>query len=154
MEKFLEHLQEAAKNLRIVEHLAYVTMPVVKDKRLLLKIIVETNNSMRDLISAILQYDYLYKKINLTKDPKVNMETFLKKCAPNYRIDTEELKIILELKTLVENHKKSTMEFVKEDKLVILSENMSQRIVTIELAKQFLQAAKSILEKIREKIKN
>jgi len=44
MEKFLENIYVAEKSLRTVDHMVYVTFPLIKDKRLLLKIIQELKN--------------------------------------------------------------------------------------------------------------
>jgi len=40
-------------------------------------------------ISSILQYEYLYKRITLYKNSKVNFKTFIEKCASRYRISKD-----------------------------------------------------------------
>jgi len=61
--------------------------------------------------------------------------------------------LILELLELAERHRRSTMEFVRNGKVVILSESLEHRIITIEKAKEFLELAKNILRKTKEKIR-
>lgn len=151
MEKFLENLRKAANTIKIADHLIYMTLPLVRDKRLLLKIITEIRNAIANCISSILQYEYLYKRISLSQDPKRNFKTFKEKCATRYSILPEEVTLIIELFNIVEEHKKSPFEFVKNEKIVILSENMRQKTVTIEKTKRFLQVAKSIVKKTENK---
>ena len=80
MEKFLEHLQEAEKRIQIIDHLVYVTFPVIKDKRLFIKILSEIKNALSNCINSVLQYEYIYKRINLYNNAKENFKTFIEKC--------------------------------------------------------------------------
>src|SRR3990172_12800110 len=121
MEKFLETLASAEKNLRTVDHMVYITFPLIKDKRLLLKVIQELKAIISSCITSILQYEYLYKRIGLYKDSGENFRTFTEKSAPRYGITGEEIKIIRELFDFVDRHKESPLEFIKDDKIVILS---------------------------------
>jgi len=153
MEKFIENLQEAQKTIRIADHLLYMTFPLVKDKKLLLKIVLELKKGLTHGINAILQYEYLYKRIRLSPDSKANFKIFQQKCAPRYNISDEEIRTVLEIFNLVEKHKKSPMEFVKNEKVVILSQDLQIDIITFEKTKEFLQISKEILGKIRLALK-
>ncbi|MGA2130558.1 MAG: hypothetical protein ABSG05_03030 [Candidatus Pacearchaeota archaeon] len=150
MEKFLESLEEAEKTMKTLDHMVYVTFPLIKDKRLLLKVIQEIKKSVTDCITAILQFEYLFKRVNLSRDPKENFKTFTEKCAPKYGIDKNELALIFELFDFVEKHKASPFEFIKGEKVVILSESMNQTTLSLDKTKQFLNMAKDILKKTRE----
>ena len=152
MEKFLENLEEAHKIILIADHMFYVTFPLIKDKKLLLKILSDTKIAISKCISSVLQYEYLYKRIKLFNNPKTNFRTFEEKCARRYNITEQEIKLILELFEVVEEHKKSSMEFLKNQKIVILSKNLQQKIVPIEKVKEFLILAKNILRKTDDKI--
>jgi hypothetical protein len=153
MEKFIEYLQEADKKIRAVDHMLYVTYPLVKDKRLLLKILLEAKNSIADCINSILQYEYLYDRITLQKDAKTNFRIFIDQCSKRYSITSQEIKKILDLFEIIEKHKESPFEFIKENRIVILSENMHQKIITIEETKEFLNLAKKVLEKTKNQMR-
>lgn len=154
MEKFLENLYEAEKILLKIDHMLYVTYPLVQDKLLLLKILLETKNAIVKCINSILQYEYLYRRIRLSKDPKENLRMFKIKCAPRYNISVDEIKLILELFDTIEKHKKSPFEFKKDEKIIILSESSQPKVIVIEDTKQFLILAKGILEKIKHGIRS
>jgi len=149
MEKFLENLEEADKIIKTADHLIYMTYPLLKDKRLFLKILTETNRAIIKIITAILQYDYIYKRISLYKDTKTNFEIFKEKSAPRYDISQEEIKEIMELINLVEKHEKSTMEFIKDDKVVIINENMESNALTSDKLKKYITLVKNILRKTK-----
>ena len=154
MEKFLEALAAAEKDLRTIDHMVYVTFPLIKDKRLLLKVILDIKEVVTGCITSILQYEYLFKRINLYKDSRENFKTFTEKCAARYNIQKGEIKLLLELFGFVEKHKESPFEFVKEEKIVILSENSKPTTLTLEKTKEFLIMAKDILRKTKEGMKS
>ncbi|HKZ33662.1 MAG TPA: hypothetical protein VJ142_00280 [Candidatus Nanoarchaeia archaeon] len=154
MEKFLENVQEAEKNLRTIDHIVYVTFPLIKDKRLLLKVIQDIKGVVTHCITSILQYEYLYKRISLHRDSRENFKTFTEKCAVKYNISKEEIRLFMELAEFVEKHKASPFEFVKEEKIVILSENSKPTTLTLGKTKEFLIMAKDILRKTKEGMKS
>lgn len=153
MEKFLEGLEKAERIIHEADHIVYVTFPLIKDKRLLLKVLQEMKSAIIICINSILQYEYLYKRIRIYKDAKENFQTFKDKCAPRYKIASEEISVILELFDFAESHKASPFEFVKDEKIVILSNGMIPRTLTLEKIKEFLIASKSILQKTAENIR-
>jgi len=153
MQKIFQNLHEADRIIKAVDHLVYVTFPLVKDKRMLLNIIAETKKAVALCINSILQYDYLYKKIRLYKDTKENFITFKEKCAPRYGISQQEVDKITVLFELAEKHKKSPLEFVRNDKVVIMSENFQTNTITVEKTKEFVITARNLLEKIEKFLK-
>lgn len=147
MENFLEFLGSADKTIRIADHMTYITFPLIKDRRLLIKIVSEINKSVLDTINAILQYEAYYKRIPLYKDAAMNFKTFQERCAPRFGITKEELIKILALFSIMEKHKESPLEFVRKDKLVIMSNNAHADTLTVENLKEFLILAKNMLKK-------
>jgi hypothetical protein len=152
MQKFLKSLDEAEKIIQTADYLIYRIFPIVKDKRLLLKILAEIKIAIVKCINSILQYEYLYKRVKLHKAPKTNFKTFIDKCAQRYQITEEEIRIINELFEVVEKHKQSPFVFMKDDKIVILLENSTQKIISIEKTKEFLGISKNVLRKAQSKI--
>jgi len=152
MERFLENLQQASKIISTADHMLYVTFPLIKDKQLLLKILIDTKIAVSKCISSILQYEYLFKKIQLYNDPKTNFRTFQEKSSKRYNISEQEIRLIQELFEIIKEHEKSSMEFMKNGKIVILSPSLEQKTITIEKVKEFLTLAKNLLQKIQNTI--
>lgn len=150
-EKYLENLEKAKKQLRTADHLTYITFPVVNENKLLLKILEEVNISIKNTISAILHYEYLYKRIRLYKKQKENLKTF-KKISKKYGINKEQLKKIIEIMKIAERHKNSPFEFSKKNKIVIMSDNTKTDTLTIKNIKNYLIEAKDLIRKVEIKI--
>ena len=151
-EKYQENLKQAIRSLQIADHMTYVTFPLVNEQRLLLKIFDEIYKSIINCINAILNYEYLYKRIQIYTDNGENIRTFLNKCAKNYNLNNEQTKKILEIIELNKKHKKSAMEFVKQNKVVILSDNLGTQILDLYKIKEYLLLAKEFLMKTNVKI--
>lgn len=147
MEKVIYYIEDAERRVRKSDHILYITFPLIKDKKLLLKVLLELKIAILDCINAILQMEYVSKKINLSQDPNVNLRTFQLECAPRFNIDEKEVIGIRKLIELAEKHKKSHFEFVKDDKIIILSENFQQETISLEEIKSFLLLSKDILKK-------
>lgn len=152
-EKYMEYLELAGKSLRTADHMAYVTYPLLKEKMILFEILNNVYSSILNIINAVLQYDYLYKRINLYKDAETNLQTFREKCAPRYSINREEIGKIGEIMEIMGRHKNSQMEFMRKDKLVIMGENMHTETLTLEKIREFVFIAKIIQKKTEEKIR-
>ena len=152
MEKFQENLKEAIRSLRIADHMTYVTFPIVNEQRLLLKIFDEIYKSIINSINAILNYEYLFKRIQIYTNNLDNLNTFANKCSKEYNLNNEQVKKILEIIALNKKHKKSAMEFVKKDKIIILSDNLKTQTLDIRKIKEYLLSAKELLMKTNQRI--
>ncbi len=144
-------LEKAKKGIQTADHLTYMTYNIVKEQRLLLKILEDLKISLINLINSALQYEYYYKRIRLWKEAKENFNTFKKIC-PWYNITKEEIDKLIEIIILFEKHKKSPFEFVKNNKVVIMSEDLKTETLTLEKVKEYLKISKGILIKIEHRI--
>ncbi len=152
-ENFIGSLDKAERELQIADHMAYVTFPLIKEKRLLFKILEGIYISLLNTINAILQYEYAYKRIILYKDSRDNFRTFSEKCAFRFSITPNQIRVIRDISLLVEKHKASPFEFIKKDKVVIMSDNLNTDTIDIDKIKQFLIIAKDILRKTNNVIR-
>jgi hypothetical protein len=152
-EKFQEDLQKAVKSLQIADHMTYVTFPLVNEQRLLLKIFDEIHKSIINCINAILNYEYLYKRIQLYANNGENIRTFANKCAKTYNLNNGQIKKILEILELNKKHKQSAMEFVKKDRVVILSDSLNTQTLDIHKIKQYLLLSKELLMEVNKRMK-
>jgi phosphopantetheinyl transferase (holo-ACP synthase) len=149
MKRFLEKIQEAEKELKTIDHIIYVTFPLLKDKNILIKSLLGIKEAIVKCINSILQYEYLHKRIELSNDPNKNFMLFKEKCSKIYFIDEKEISTIERLFDLAKSHRKSPMEFIKEGRVVILSDNMLKKTFTVEDIKIFLEMSKKVIQKTK-----
>jgi len=149
MEPWQESLENAKQQLKIADHMSYVALTILKENRLLIKIISSLAKSVLDLIKAFLYYEYSLKRVKLYKDSHMNFKTFRERIAPKYmkKDDFENLAKILEIN---QKHKKTAVEFVKKDKFVIFLGD-SYETLDVSRIRDFLVHVKKILAVFPEK---
>jgi len=152
-EKHQENLKNAIKNLQIADHMTYVTFPLVKDKRLFLKIFDNIYKAIIECINAILNYEFLYKRIKIYSNLNQNIETFIDKCAKKYFLTNGQIKKIKKIILINKQHKQSAIEFVRQDKIIIMSDSLGIQTLTLQEIKEYLLLAKELLMNTKNKIK-
>lgn len=146
-----ELLNKAEHSLRTADHMVYITYPLIKENLLLKKILEELYNSANLIVQAILSYENTYKRLDL-QDAKTNWLSFKEKCAPRFNITPTEIQALSELFGLTEKYHNSSMDFIRKDKLVIMSNNLRIESINLEQFKKYLGLVKVLLLKARTKI--
>lgn len=146
MEKFQEHLEKADSSLKTADHLVYITFPLIKESRLLKKILEGIGDTAYNIYRAILEYEFLYKRIRLHDDERANMDNF-KRCSQRFNLSLEEGNSVMKIIELVDKHKESPFEFIRKNKLVMMSENLKTESINLEQLKKYLNELKPILVK-------
>lgn len=152
MEEFEKNLREAVRHLQIADHMTYVTFPLINEKRLLLKIFDEIYFVIINCVNSILNYEYLFKRIKIYDNNDYNLDTFVK-IGKNYDLSNEQIKEIKNIILINRKHRQSSIEFVKKDKVVILSDNLNTQILDINNIKKYLLLAKELLMKVNLKVR-
>jgi len=144
-ELWQENLEKARHHFKVADHMAYVTFTILKENRLMVKILSEIAMSLNYLIKAILQYEYSFKRVSLYKDPYLNLKTFKEKIAPKY-LTRDEINVLIKIIEIEKKHELSSLEFVKKEKFVILIGDKYETL-TIERIKEFMSTLKRLLVK-------
>lgn len=140
-----QKIEEAKKFMKIADHMVYITFPAMKENRLLIKILEQINKAQKSLIAFILDNEYKNKRIRLYADPVANFKTFIE-LGPRYGLNAKHIETIKHTSALIEMHSNSPMEFVKNDKFIIMSETMQMESLTYEKVKNYLIQSKEMLK--------
>lgn len=155
MEEVAKKLQEANKLLKTADHLAYVTYPLVKDNKLIITILENLSLALINAMDALLYYDRLYKRIPpFSTNFNAKLDLFKRKCVSRYEMDNSYIKLIEELKQLIEERKKSSMEFIRKDKYVLFNRNLRTKTITLDAAKKYLNESKPFFNKVNTILKD
>ena len=143
----MNSLEEAKSTLRIADHILYITYPVLKENRLLTKVLEEIYSAVKKTIDSIMEREYRLKRIQLYSDPKINMTIFEQRCASRYGFTSQDIVEIKQIMNLFHAHKSSPIEFARQNKLVIMSDNLQTESLTLQRLKNLLRTAKDIVRK-------
>ena len=147
MEQFQELKEAAKKKITIADHMLTQTYPLVKDVKLLIAVLENTFLALSYAMSSVLSYDKLFKKISVFPENfEARFHIFKEKCAPRYNIDNEYLSLIREIKDIIIAHKKSPVEFARNDRFVICSDNYRMKTVSVDQLKKIIQKSKMFVQ--------
>ena len=144
-QRYKEYFYKARRNFQTADHMAYVTLSVLKENRLLIKIIHELSKSALNLIRAFLWYEYAYKRIKLYHHPDKNLKTFKEKIATKY-LNNNEINDIIRVIDVERKHRQARMDFVKKEKFVIFL-GEKYEIITTEIVKKLLNSVRNAINK-------
>jgi len=139
--------EEAKKTLRIADHMIYITYPVLKENRLLVKVLEEIHLAVQKTVEMILKHEYDMKRVKIYSDPKLNFTIFEQKCAFRYNLTSGELAGIKQIIELFNYHKSSPVEFVRQNKFIMMSDDLRTESITQQKLKGLLSIAKEVIRK-------
>lgn len=151
---FKEYLKESARHLQIADHMTYITFPLVNEKKLIIKIFEEIYKSIKNSILSAIHYEFENKNIILSNNEVENINNFIENLAKYYDINEKEISKIKEIIDLEKKHEESSMEFVRKEKIILMSESLNIRTLTIDDIKLYLTTSKNLFLKISKKNKS
>jgi len=144
---FLKAKDNAIQKYEGARHLLNVTFPTVKDPKLLLGVIDNLVCSMEYSIEAILIYERLLRMVPVYSDnPKSQFNMFRQKSMHRNNISPQYVNLYLELKDILELHKKSPMSFQRGNKFVICNKDYMLKTLSINEIRKYLEQTKEFLD--------
>jgi hypothetical protein len=110
----------------------------------------EICSSIVSVISSMLIYEQNYRRIVIQGQ---NSFSLFQDRAMRFGINAQEIQGVFEILQIFEKHKESSVEFIKNEKLVMLGDNLNTSSIDLSLLKRYLAIAKIILQKVKGKIK-
>ena len=149
MEKFQELRDSAGKKLQIADYMLTMTYPLVRDPKLLLSVAENLFLAYSYSISSLLHYERLFKRIPpFQEDFGSKIEMFADRCVGKYGIDSENIRIIRDIKEIIIAHKKSPVEFSRKDSFVICDGDYRIRTISPNIIKDYIEKAKLFIRKM------
>jgi hypothetical protein len=130
------YLKHAIRHLQISEHMFYVTYSLVEEEKLLLKILDELYKSIDNSLSILIpDYQKISSKdkIILLKSAKINI------------LNENQKILLISLIKLYKKHKSSSIEFVKNNRVVIVSKKLKICFLDPHIIKEFLILSKELI---------
>ncbi len=154
MELYQNRFKKAADYFKTADHLVYVTLPVIKDVKLIITILDNIHLCLVSSMDAVLEYERHYRRIlPLANNFDLRLDVFRKRVIGTRGFLKEEADFIAEIKELVDERKNASMEFTRSGKFIICSENYRMKTISIEEIKKYLSSTKNFLLKVERAIK-
>ena len=147
-------LARAKQELKMADHITYVTYPIIKDKRLFRSILEHLTNNSHLIIKAYLEYEcYLKNLTSVPGDDRFALGLFLEKYSSLFGLSAEEKRLLSELftmKNVIKSAKSS--DFERGDKFFMISPTYKILGIEIRSIKNYLNTLKKLNDSIEKKI--
>jgi len=144
-------LEQAGKKIKSINHLIYITYPILKDERLFAKIIERLSEVLQKSIEIALIYEHYLSGTEISRNFEIDYPTFRQK-KDTFNITEEEIKSADEILLLNKKHKLSPMEFVRKNTLIILENSLTFEKISQQKLKDYLFKVESILKKVEKRL--
>jgi hypothetical protein len=152
MEQYIEHLELAKKKYLVADHILTMTYPLVKDSKLLLVSLDNIFLVYTNCMAALLAKENKLSAISNTFEYKFTI--YKRIFEDKFKLNKEYSMTMREIKTIILEHKKSPVEFSRNNNLVICMEDYRMRELTYPLIKEYLHKAKLFIGEITSIIQN
>ena len=142
MQQFQDLKQQAEYKLHVADHIITQTFPSVKDPKLLIAGLENIFLAYSYSMGALLSYERLFKRIPNFQDTFEAKVRTLRILADRYSIKQEDINTIKEIRDILLKHKESPMEFPRNDRFIICSEDYEFKTIDYDHMRQWLSQAK------------
>jgi len=154
VEDFRAAKEKAKQYLDNADHILSITYPLVKEPKLLVAAMDNIYLSLLHTINASLHFERAMKRIPPFHDSFENkVEIFKRDFIKKYNLKSDYIKLIMQINNLLENHKKSTMEFPRKDVFVICTNDYSIKTLSMDEMKKIVAETKNFLRDVDAIIK-
>lgn len=148
-EKYIELQKKSIQNLKNARQTLEFTYKMVQENKLLMSVVNELFLSCTFAMGSLLYYELLHKRIEIFEDNfESKLRIFKNQMMERYGFKKDYVKLMRDLKEIVIAHNKSPIEFSKNDKLVICSDNYDLKQITYESLKDALKKTNLFIDEV------
>jgi len=140
------NLERAKKELKLADHMVYVTMPLVGDGKLFISVIDHLFMSITESIGKFLEREKNYKRLELLpQDMKERVELFKRRYAAKLGLDGKTIEMLDHIVAASGARSNSQSQFVRNDKFVIISRDYRVHAIDKVAIKRYISLQKELI---------
>ncbi len=144
-------LQESNVDFKNADHIIQVTFKIINDPKLMMTVVEKLHSSIIKSIDSLLYYDYLYKRIShIPTSAEDKLRLFRDYTIKKYNLKKEIIPVIKDLQDILEFRKRSPIEFVRKENLVICSSGYSTKTINVKKIKSYVAEIREFNQKINQ----
>lgn len=142
-----ETAKKSKQYIYLAEHILTHTYSVLKEPKFLMRCIEYLFLSMTNMMTHVLTIERQKRTIPPFQNTFQEKFYLFKTVAKNYKIEEKDIAFINELYLLITFHKKSAMEFTKNNELIVCSDEFETKKITEKTIIEFIDLTKKIAGK-------
>jgi hypothetical protein len=142
-------LSSAKKELKLADHMLYVTMPLIADERLFMSIIDHLFKSASGTIGKYLEREVSYKRIEvMPKDVKSQIELFKRRYVSKLGLNNKTVEMLDSLMSAKNARSNVQSNFARKDKFVMISRDYRVHTIDKDSIKRYISLQKELIRRI------
>ena len=140
---------EAKKEMAMADHIATVTLPLIRDKKVFLSVLQHANGSINGAIKAYLLLQKDKRRLRMVpSSEEIVRQLFFETFMEDLDVTIREKMELDEINDVVIAHNKSQAELKRGEEYVIVLPNFSTVTVNQSQIKRYLSSTKNFISKV------
>lgn len=137
----------ALEELRLADHMIYVTLPLLDDKRVFINAVSHIGKALKDVIRLFMQCETDYKQIPFMPGEDFLINEFINKYSARLGLQgyADMIKNVVSFNDV---RGRSSIKLKKNDKFIVISPEYSMVALTVEQVKAFLKLAREFVQRM------
>jgi hypothetical protein len=150
MERYQELRDKAKATIHKADHMLTMSYPLLNEPKILVSVANSVMRGCDYAMTSLLEHERLFKRIPQYPDNfDSKLLIFRDKIVPKYKINISHVKLVMELKEIAKAHSSSAVEFSKDKKYVMASEDYELRTLTSNDLKKLILKAKLFVDEMQ-----
>jgi hypothetical protein len=138
----------ALEELRLADHMIYVTLPLLDDKQIFLNAVSHLGNAVRDIVRTFMKFEAAYKRINFLPSEDLLINEFIMSYSERLGVESF-IQMIKDVTSFNNVRKRSSIKLKRNDKFIVISPEYSMVALSMKQVKEYLGLAREFIQKMR-----
>jgi len=145
-------VSSALEELRLADHMIYVTFPLLDDKRVFLNAVGHLGNAIKTVITEFMRLEIDYKRLSFMPPEDLVVNEFISRYAERLGLAcfTDMMKAVTTFNNV---RNRSSIKLKKNEKFIVISPEYSMVTLTVAEAKEYVRQAKEFISRMSVMIK-
>lgn len=136
----------ALEELRLADHMLYVTMPLLDDKRVFINAVTHVSNAVKGVIHKFMTREADFKRIRMPSE-ELLINDFLTKYVNKLGLESY-TEMIKGITCFNDVRSKSSIKLKKNDKFIVISPEYSMVALSLDQARFYVRQAREFVSRL------
>ena len=124
MEDYKTLIESAYREAKVADYMIYVTSKLVRDKKVLISVLMHLDKSFNNAITAYLTRERMFRRVPpVPSDSQLLVELFFEKCAQNLKVEKELKNVMIKINKAIKAYIGRGMLLERTNKYVFIAPN-------------------------------
>ncbi len=144
-------ISAARGELKLADHMIYVTLPLLGDRRIFLNAVNHLGKAINGVIMAYLEKEKKYKRLEFVPPLEMAVNLFVSKYAKKLGLE-QYVSMIKAINSFNNVREKSSIKLKRDNKFIVISPEYTMVTLTEEEVKNYIRLTSEFIDVMEEKL--